>query len=56
MLPIIVAPSLIGITLGAHVGVRLFRIMPAARIRHFVLALLLFAGLRTLLKGLALWT
>jgi uncharacterized membrane protein YfcA len=38
------------------VGVRLFRIMPAARIRHFVLALLLFAGLRTLLKGLALWT
>src|SRR6185295_4056587 len=56
MLPIIVAPSLVGVMLGAHVGVRLFRTMPAARVRHFVLALLMFAGLRTLLKGLALWT
>jgi uncharacterized protein len=55
MLPIIVAPSLIGVMLGAQVGVRLFRIMPAAWIRHFVLALLLFAGTRTLLKGLGLW-
>jgi uncharacterized membrane protein YfcA len=56
MLPIVVAPSLIGVMLGAHVGVRLFRTMAAARIRHFVLALLIFAGLRILLKGLALWT
>jgi uncharacterized membrane protein YfcA len=55
MLPIIVAPSLIGIMLGAQLGARLFRVMPAARIRHFVMALLLFAGVRTLLKGLALW-
>jgi uncharacterized membrane protein YfcA len=56
MLPIIVAPSLIGVMLGANLGARLFRTMPAARIRHFVIALLLFAGIRTLLKGLALWT
>jgi uncharacterized membrane protein YfcA len=55
MLPIIVAPSLIGVMLGANLGARLFRVMPAARIQHFVIALLLFAGFRTLLKGLALW-
>jgi hypothetical protein len=55
MLPVIVAPSLIGVMLGAHIGARLFRIMPAAKVRHFVMALLLFAGARALLKGLALW-
>jgi len=55
MLPVIVAPSLLGVMLGAHLGARLFRAMPAARVRHIVIALLLFAGLRSLLKGLALW-
>ena len=55
MLPIIAAPSLIGVMLGARVGVRLFRVLPAARIRTMVLALLLFAGVRALLKGTALW-
>ncbi len=55
MLPIIVAPSLLGVMLGAHIGARLFRVMPAATIRLFVLALLLFAGTRVLLKGLGLW-
>jgi len=55
MLPIIVAPSLIGVMLGANLGARLFRVMPATRIQYFVIALLLFAGTRTLLKGLALW-
>jgi uncharacterized membrane protein YfcA len=30
--------------------------MPAATIRRFVIALLLFAGARVLLKGLGLWT
>ena len=52
MLPVIVAPSLIGVMLGAKVGVALFRRMAAAKIRYFVIALLLFAGVRALLKGL----
>jgi uncharacterized membrane protein YfcA len=55
MLPVIVAPSLLGVMLGAHIGARLFRVMPAATIRKFVIALLLFAGTRVLLKGLGLW-
>jgi hypothetical protein len=56
MLPIIVAPSLLGVMLGAQIGARLFRMMPAAAIRRFVMVLLLFAGTRVLLKGLGLWT
>jgi uncharacterized membrane protein YfcA len=55
MLPIIAAPSLIGVILGARLGARLFRFLPAAQIRTLVIALLLFAGVRALLKGLALW-
>ena len=55
MLPIIVAPSLIGVMLGARVGVALFRKLAAAHIRYFVIVLLLFAGLRALLKGLGWW-
>ena len=55
MLPVIVAPSLLGVMLGAHLGARVFRVMPAATIRTFVMALLLFAGARVLLKGLGLW-
>jgi len=55
MLPIIVAPSLIGVMLGARVGVGLFRRLAAAQIRYFVIVLLLFAGLRALLKGLGWW-
>jgi uncharacterized membrane protein YfcA len=56
MLPIIVAPSLIGVMLGARVGVRLFRVLPAPQVRLFVIALLFFAGARSLLKGLQLWS
>ena len=55
MLPVIVAPSLLGVMLGANLGARLFRLMPALIVQRFVIALLLFAGLRSLLKGLALW-
>jgi uncharacterized membrane protein YfcA len=53
---VIVAPSLLGVMLGAQAGARLFRVMPARQIRFAVIALLLFAGVRVLLKGLGLWT
>ena len=56
MLPIIAAPSLIGVMLGARVGAHLFRMLPAAHVRTLVLALLLFAGLRSLLKGSGVWS
>jgi len=55
VLPVLVAPSIVGVMLGAKIGVRLLRIAPAPRVRRLVIALLLVAGLRALLKGLGLW-
>lgn len=55
VLPIIAVPSVIGMMLGAKIGARLLRVLPAARVRKLVMALLVFAGLRALLKGLAIW-
>ena len=55
VLPLIVAPSIIGVMLGAKIGARLLRIAPAARVRRIVIGLLLVAGARSLLKGLGWW-
>ena len=55
VLPMLVVPSIIGVMLGAKIGVRLLRVAPAATIRRIVIALLLVAGLRALLKGLGIW-
>jgi uncharacterized membrane protein YfcA len=51
VLPIVVAPSIIGVMLGAKVGARLLRIAPARVVRRTVIALLVIAGARALLKG-----
>ena len=56
VLPILVAPSLIGVMLGAKIGGRLLRVVRAAVLRRVVIALLLAAGARALLKGLGIWT
>ncbi len=56
VLPIIAVPAVVGMMLGAKIGARLLQVMPAAHIRKLVLALLVFAGLRALTKGLGLWT
>jgi len=55
VLPMLVAPSIIGVMLGAKIGARLLRVAPAGTVRRIVLALLLLAGARALLKGLGLW-
>jgi len=55
VLPVLVAPSIIGMMLGARLGARLLRIVPTALVRRAVLALLLIAGMRALLKGLGVW-
>lgn len=55
VLPIIAAPSIMGMTLGAALGVRLLRVLNARVIRNLVIVVLLFAGLRALLKGLGYW-
>jgi uncharacterized protein len=51
VLPMLVVPSLIGVMLGAKVGARLLRVAPASVVRRIVLAVLLIAGGRALLKG-----
>jgi uncharacterized membrane protein YfcA len=56
VLPMLVAPSIVGVMLGARIGVRLLRVTPAARVRSIVVALLLIAGVRALLKGLVIWS
>src|SRR5688572_18870457 len=55
VLPLIVAPSIIGVMLGAKIGARLLRVAPAATVRRIVIGLLLAAGARALLKGLGWW-
>lgn len=54
VLPIIAAPSIIGMMLGSMVGVRIFtRVRPVA-MRYIVIIMLVLAGLRALLKGLGI--
>ncbi|HET6514591.1 MAG TPA: sulfite exporter TauE/SafE family protein [Thermodesulfovibrionales bacterium] len=55
VLPMMVVPSIIGIMLGSIVGVRILARTKPAAVRYIVIAMLLFAGLRALLKGLGIW-
>lgn len=55
VLPMMVVPSIIGIMLGSIVGVRILAKTKPAAVRYIVIIMLLFAGLRALLKGLDIW-
>jgi uncharacterized membrane protein YfcA len=55
VLPMIVIPSVIGIMLGSMVGVKILARTKPKAIKWMVIGLLLFAGLRALLKGLGIW-
>jgi len=55
VLPLIAVPSVVGMMLGARIGARLLTVLRASVIRRMVIGLLLFAGLRSLLKGLGIW-
>lgn len=55
VLPVIAVPSVVGMMLGARIGARLLGVLKGAVIRRMVIGLLLFAGLRALLKGLGVW-
>jgi uncharacterized membrane protein YfcA len=55
VLPMMVVPSIIGIMLGSIVGVRILAKTKPAAVRYIVIVMLLFAGLRALLKGLGIW-
>lgn len=55
VLPMIAVPSVVGMMLGARIGARLLDVLKGSVIRKMVIALLLFAGIRALLKGLGIW-
>ncbi len=55
VLPMIAVPSVVGMMLGARIGARLLGVLKGSVIRKMVIALLLFAGVRALLKGTGLW-
>jgi len=56
VLPMIAVPSVVGMMLGAKIGARLLHVLSGAVIRRLVIGVLLFAGMRALLKGLGVWT
>ena len=55
VLPMIAVPSVVGMMLGARIGARLLHVLPGPVIRWLVIAVLLFAGLRAMFKGLGWW-
>ena len=55
VLPMIAVPSVLGMMLGARIGAKLLHRLDAGVIRRLVLAVLLFAGVRALLKGTGVW-
>jgi hypothetical protein len=55
VLPMIAVPSVVGMMLGARIGARLLNVLKGQVIRRMVIGVLLFAGLRALLKGLGVW-
>lgn len=52
VIPLIAVPSMLGLMLGAKVGVKIFSRTQPKVIRYIVLAVLIFAGGKALLKGL----
>lgn len=55
VLPMIAVPSVVGMMLGAKIGARLLNVLKGVVIRRMVITVLLFAGLRALLKGTGVW-
>ncbi|MCF6290382.1 MAG: sulfite exporter TauE/SafE family protein [Desulfobacterales bacterium] len=54
VIPMMVIPSLIGIMLGSFVGVRVLKVAKPTFIRWMVIAILGFAGIKALTKGLGI--
>jgi uncharacterized protein len=52
VIPMLVAPSLIGIMLGSFVGVRILKVAKPSFIRWMVIGILAFAGGKSLYDGI----
>jgi uncharacterized membrane protein YfcA len=55
VLPMIAVPSVVSMMLGARIGARLLHVLKSSVIRRIVIGVMLFAGVRALLKGLGIW-
>jgi uncharacterized membrane protein YfcA len=55
VLPIVVVPSVVGMMLGSRVGVWLLARIRPWIVRRIMILVLLFAGVRAMLKGLGIW-
>jgi uncharacterized membrane protein YfcA len=55
VLPVIAAPSILGVMLGARIGAKLLRAAPASVVRRTVVIVMFVAGARALLRGLGIW-
>jgi hypothetical protein len=55
LLPAIAMPAILGVMLGSRIGARLLHTMPSAAVRRIVIAVLVLAGARALLRGLGIW-
>jgi uncharacterized membrane protein YfcA len=55
VLPILAAPSILGVMLGARIGAKLLRVASASAVRRTVVIVMFVAGGRALLRGLGIW-
>jgi len=51
LFPMVVIPSVIGVMLGSFIGAKLLSKTKPKAVKHIVIALLIFAGLRSIAKG-----
>jgi uncharacterized membrane protein YfcA len=56
LLPVLAVPAILGVMLGSRIGARLLAVTPAETVRRIVVAAMLLAGARALLRGLGIWT
>lgn len=54
LLPVIIVPSILGVMLGARMGVRLLKGIKASVAHNIIIAMLLLSGTRSLLQGLGI--
>ncbi|MGC8639477.1 MAG: sulfite exporter TauE/SafE family protein [Isosphaeraceae bacterium] len=52
VLPLVIVPSVVGVMLGARIGVRILKVAKPAFIRWIVIGILALSGLRAIAKGL----
>uniref|UniRef100_A0A831ZXQ8 Probable membrane transporter protein n=1 Tax=Desulfacinum infernum TaxID=35837 RepID=A0A831ZXQ8_9BACT len=54
VIPLMAIPSIVGLMLGSFVGVRILAVAKPKIIRYLVIGVLLFSGIKALLKGLGI--